>query len=115
MNAVNASRTMEARMKLWLVLLSLLAFCLAPVRAQEDDDSPDAKAAVPTTEAQKRYATLVKEYDTARETYFKEYQKTKTDAERAKLTYPQPEKYAKQFLDLAKANPKDRAAVDALV
>src|SRR4030095_9964418 len=54
-------------------------------------------------------------YDAARENYFKEYQKAKTDAEREKLSYPQPENYAKRFLDLAKANPKDDAAIDALV
>ena len=103
-------------MKLWLTTLTLLTVCFAPARAQDDDaKSRDVKTKSSATEAQKQYEALVKEYDAARESYFKEYQKSKTDEERQKLSYPQPEQYAKRFLDMARANPKDDAAVDALV
>jgi len=102
-------------MKLWLTILTLLALGVASTHAQERGDSPNADSKAPSTKARNQYEALVKEYDAARESYFKEYQKAKTDAEREKLSYPQPEKYAKRFLDLAKANPKDDAAVDALV
>ncbi len=65
--------------------------------------------------ASERYEALVKEYDTAREKYFTAYSQAKTDAEREKLRYPQAESYAARFLALAQENPRDSAALDALV
>jgi AhpC/TSA family len=102
-------------MKRWLLLTALLAAFALPLFSQDDDEQQSDVKKGRLNEAQMKYAALVKEYDTARDNYFKAYQKAKTDEERAKLSYPQPDAYAKRFLDLAKEDPKDPAAVDALV
>jgi hypothetical protein len=65
-----------------------------------------------------RYQALVKEYDTAQKEFQKAAKEAKTPQERNKVfqeKYPNPEKYAASFLELAEKNPKDPAAVDALV
>src|SRR5262245_59194354 len=62
-----------------------------------------------------RYDALVKEYESARAKYFKEYGEAKTDEERQKLRYPQADTYAPRFLQLAQESPKDSAALDPLV
>src|SRR5206468_3638743 len=64
--------------------------------------------------AQKQYDALVKEYDKARSDFSIAYSKA-TEKEREKLRYPQPDSYSARFLALAKENPQDAAAVDALV
>lgn len=65
--------------------------------------------------ARDRYEALVKEHETALSEFRAAYTKAKTDAEKAKLSYPQAETYASRFLALAEENPKDSAALDALV
>ena len=65
--------------------------------------------------ARDRYEALVKEIETARSEWSKAYDKAKTDAERDKLHWPAAEEYANRFLAIAKEQPKDPAAVDALV
>jgi len=102
-------------MKHWLLLIAIALACALPLRAQGDDDADDAKSDAPATEAQTKYKALVTQYDVAVAKYSKDYQQAKTDAEREKLNYPQPDSYAGWFLSLAKEYPKDRAAVDALV
>ncbi|MBI3852957.1 MAG: redoxin domain-containing protein [Verrucomicrobia bacterium] len=88
-------------------LLSLLALAtwlvfLTPVNA-----SPAGAA----------YATLEKEFQAAQQEYFKAYGAAKTDAERQQVAvkYPDSQMFAARFLELAEKNPKDPAAVDALV
>jgi hypothetical protein len=64
------------------------------------------------------YQKLVKEYQTAIVEYQKALKEAKTQpdhAKRFKETYPQPDKYAPRFLDLAEKHPKDPAALDALI
>jgi hypothetical protein len=63
------------------------------------------------------YQALVKEHQAAMEEFGNAYQRAKTDADREKVAakYPQPDKYAPRFLALARKNPKDPAAIDALV
>lgn len=81
--------------------------------AAHTDDAPNKKEKAGA--ASKRYEAIVKEYEKAREDYFKAYNQAKTDAEREKLNYPQAETYATRFLALARENPQDTAALDALV
>ncbi len=84
-----------------LVLISLL-----PIR-------PAGAASTP----EKEYKALVAEHDKAQAEFGKIYGAAKTDAEREKAmkNYPQPDKYAGRFLQLAEKNPKDAAALDALI
>lgn len=65
--------------------------------------------------ASDRYKALVKEHETALSEFRAAYTKASTDAEKAKLRYPQAESYASRFLALAEENPRDSAALDALV
>jgi hypothetical protein len=65
--------------------------------------------------ARDRYEALAKEHETALNEFRAAYSKARTDAEKEKLTYPQAESYASRFLALAEENPKDSAALDALV
>ncbi|MGH7171966.1 MAG: hypothetical protein ACRELG_16955, partial [Gemmataceae bacterium] len=71
-----------------------------------------------STTPEQQYQKLVKEYDTAREEFQKAYKQAKTPQDRSKVIqekYPQPEKFAPRFLKLAEKNPKDPAALDALI
>jgi hypothetical protein len=95
--------------KLWLHIGALLGFASA-LCAQEPSKSTGASSAART-----EYARLVKEYETAQKDYIKAYQSAKSDKDRAKLKYPEPQAYARRFLDLARKYPKDPVAVDALV
>src|SRR5262245_44815984 len=101
-------------MKYWFALGVTFALCFLPFIAPGADRENEGSSG-PTTEAQKKYAALVKGYEEARNEYFKAYQKAKTDQDREKLSYPDPQSYAQRFLDLAKAYPADSAAVEALV
>jgi hypothetical protein len=61
---------------------------------------------------------LEKEYQTAQKEFQKAYKEGKTPADKQKAVqekYPQPDKFAARFLELAEKNPKDPVAVDALV
>jgi hypothetical protein len=96
------------------MLISALLL-LGPVAA------PSAQAAAnignhPSTPAGE-YQALVQEHQAAIAEYSSAYQRAKTDAEREKVSakYPQPQQYAPRFLALARKNPKDPAAIDALV
>src|SRR5439155_20569096 len=61
---------------------------------------------------------LAQEYQAAQEAFRKAYQEATTEEERQKVVQeknPQPEKFAERFLELAEKNPKDAAALDALL
>jgi hypothetical protein len=78
------------------------------------DDKPKDQPKTPAQE----YEALVKEFNQAQQTFFQAYREAKTDAERQKVLEekrPKPEKWAARFFELAQKNPKDPAAVDALV
>lgn len=83
------------------------------VLAAQTDKAPKTKEKAGTASA--RYEALVKEFETAREEYYKASSRAKTDAEREKLQWPRAETYAARFLALAQENPRDSAAVDPLV
>jgi hypothetical protein len=94
----------------------VLALLLALPGARAGDE-PKGKPDKPAT-PQEQYRALVKEYQDQLEGFSKAYQAAKTQEERNKIfqeKYPQPDKFAPKFLALAEKNPKDPAAVEALV
>ena len=61
---------------------------------------------------------MSKEYQDAQREFSRLYQAAKTDQERevlAREKYPQPDKFAGRFLELAETHPKGPAALEALV
>jgi hypothetical protein len=72
----------------------------------------------PKDQPAQQYQALVKEYNDARQAAIQAYGKAKSDAERQKVVQEvnqMPAKFAPRFLELAAKNPKDPAAIDALV
>ncbi|HEV3166368.1 MAG TPA: hypothetical protein VGZ22_20255, partial [Isosphaeraceae bacterium] len=87
-----------------------------------DPPVKDDKADKPKTEAAQspsdQYRALSKEFDDAMLAFEKAYRDAKTDDQRRQVfsdKYPEPQTYAKRFLALAEAQPKDPAALDALL
>jgi hypothetical protein len=82
--------------------------------AQDDDkDKPQDKPATPA----EQFRELVKEYQATVQEYSKARAAAKTAEERqeaAKLV-PKPAEFAPKFLEIAEKNPKDPAALDALM
>jgi hypothetical protein len=65
-----------------------------------------------------QYQALVKEYQAAQMEFQKAYTDAKTPQDKQKVLqdkYPQPDKFAPRFLEVAEKNPQDPAALDALV
>ena len=94
------------------LLLALPAFG-SGVGKDKDKDDKDKPAT-----AAEQFKALEKEYSDAMQAFQKAYGQAKTNEERQKILnekYPQPAKLAPKFLELAEKNPKDAAAVDALV
>jgi len=98
-----------------IALLISALLLLGPLAA------PTAQAAANTgnhsSTPAEEYQALAKEHQAAMEEFGNAYQRAKTDAEREKVAakYQQPAKSAPRFLALARKNPKDPAAIDALV
>jgi hypothetical protein len=94
---------------------SLLVLLLAwPALAHEGKPSDGKKPATPA----EAYQALLDEYQNARQAFSKAYKEAKTDEERQKIVqekYPQADKFAPRFLELAEKHPGEPAAVDALV
>src|SRR5438876_10810246 len=99
-----------------LIELLISALLLLGPVAAPTAQAPANTGNHPSTAAEE-YQALAKEYEVAREEFSNAYQRAKTDAEREKAMakYPQPGKYAPRFLAFARKNPKDPAAIDALV
>jgi hypothetical protein len=90
--------------------LAVLVF----IPALRATDEPPEKAKTP----RQRYQALFDEQQKAMQQFMDVYQKAKTDQERNKLIqekYPQPQSYARRFLEIAQSAPQDEAAVDALI
>src|SRR6516164_5813190 len=89
----------------------MLALAWPALRA---DDKKKEKPKSPAEQLR----VLEKDFNDAQQDFFKAYQSAKSDDEREKLVkekMPKAEKLAPRFLELAEKNPKDPAAVDALV
>jgi hypothetical protein len=89
-----------------LLRLAAVVLCVSCLSA-----FPDTKAKT----LRGQYETLIKEYESARTKYFEAAEHAKTDAQREKLVYPSPDQYAERFLAIAREEPKDPAALEALV
>jgi len=95
-----------------VTLLSTLLLSAPVILAEAAGKAVDTASASSADE----YHALVKEYDAARQGFSKAYGAAKTDEERQKLieNYPQPRSWSRRLLDLARKNPKDPVAADAL-
>jgi hypothetical protein len=89
----------------------ILLFAGLPLQAE---DKPKEKPSTPADQ----YRTLDAEYQTAREEFDNALRKAKTAEEREKIIEqgrPQPDQFIPRFMELADKEPKDPAAVDALL
>jgi hypothetical protein len=96
------------------LVLAAGLFVLVFTPALRATDEPPEKAKTP----RQRYQALFDEQQKAMQQFMDVYQKAKTDDERRKLVqekYPQPQSYARRFLEIAQSAPQDEAAVDALI
>src|SRR5262245_54425470 len=92
----------------------LAALLVAPAFARADDPKDKQQEDKPATPAE-QYQSLVKEYATAEQEFFKQYQEAKSDEERGKLFEKYPVKeFIGRFLEFAEKYPKDSTAIDAL-
>jgi len=88
---------------IFVVALSALV-SLSPRASQKDEPS-----------IAKEYQRIKKAFENQQQEYFKAAAQAKTDAEKAKVKYPDQREYAEQMLAVAEKNPKDPAAVDPLI
>jgi hypothetical protein len=105
------------------VIGALMLLALGPALQARDepkdkpkDEKSEKTVDKPKTPAQ-QYRDLIAEQQKAMQDFRKVYNGAKTPEERQKAVtnYPNPQKYAARMLDIAEKNPKDEAAVDALV
>jgi len=101
-------------MPMYRILAGLLALALfAPaLGAQDDKDKPKDPPATPA----EQYRALLKEYQQDQQDFFKALQEAKTQEDRNKVVGKRPrlDRYAGRFLELARKNPKDPGALNAL-
>jgi AhpC/TSA family len=106
-----------------LAIGAMMLLVLGPALHARDDpkDKPknekaDKAAEKPKTPAE-QYRQIISEQERARQDFMKAYREAKTDADRQKAfeKYPNPQKVSGRMLEIAEKNPKDDAAVDALV
>ncbi|HMJ65536.1 MAG TPA: hypothetical protein VK615_09310, partial [Candidatus Binatia bacterium] len=83
---------------IFVVALSALV-SLSPRASQKDEPS-----------IAKEYQRIKKAFENQQQEYFKAAAQAKTDAEKAKVKYPDQREYAEQMLAVAEKNPKDPAA-----
>jgi hypothetical protein len=96
---------MKLRASQLITVIALSALVSVPSWASTKQDSATAR----------EYQRIKKGFEAEQQEYFKASEKAKTDAEREKLKYPDQRKYGEQMLALAEKDPKDPAAVDALI
>jgi hypothetical protein len=98
-------------------LLVGLAVLLVGLPVLGDDAKNKPKSDRPKS-PEEQYQALVKEYDTAMKEYRAAIAQAKTDEDRQKAANekrPKPNEFGSRMLELAQKNPKESAAVDALV
>ena len=100
------------RLLLGVLLLPAITFA-----ARADDPPKTQEEKKPLTPAEE-YKAVVADFNKANKEFSEAYQKAKTDEERNKAfedKYPKIDKFCERMMELAKKNPKDGAAIDALV
>lgn len=100
-----------------LINVSALAVALLGTahRLGADDKPKDKPASLSPSSPAEQYQSLLKEFEKARQDYFKASEAAKTDEERATLKFPDTQQYADRLFELAEKYPSDPAAVDAFV
>ncbi len=100
-----------------MIRVAAVGAALLCLTAALRSDDPKDSSKEPPSKAAQAYEALIKEYDDAFQEFLKARKEAKTEEEikKADEKYPQPEKFASRFLNLAKKHSKDAAAVDALV
>src|SRR5260370_36832287 len=88
-----------------------------PKHATVETPPPPPKPRLTKGSPAEQVAALIKQHDQAMTTFRKLFEAAKTDAEQQKLDvlYPDPEPYASLLVQIAEQNPKDPAAVEALL
>src|SRR5690242_9855883 len=91
-------------------IVGVVLLLLPALPAAGAEDKPKDKPA-------DQYQALVKQYQDEMNAFMEAYRGAKTQEQRQKAfeKYPQPDKLAPKFLELAEKNPKDPAALDALL
>jgi hypothetical protein len=100
---------------LCMAMLLLGPLLMAQEKSQEKSPAPKQEKALTPAE---QFAAITKEYAKALADFFTEYQKATTDQERQKIVqmkYPKADDVASKCLDLARKNPKEAFAPDALL
>jgi len=88
-----------------IFVVALSALVSFSSRASQKDDSSITK----------EYQRIKKAFEKQQQEYFKAAGQAKTDAEKAKIKYPDQREYAEQMLAVAEKDLKDPAAVDPLI
>lgn len=88
-----------------------------PERRTADTQTTPAKPTLPKGTPAEQVATLIKQHEQAMTAFRKLFEAAQTEEEQEKLDplYPEPNGYAKLLVQIAEQNPKDPAAVDALL
>jgi hypothetical protein len=115
------------RIRAFLGCLLVLGLAGWPAVARADEPKDEAKKEAKKEEPKKddqpapladQIKAVMQEYQTAQIEFRKAYQQAKTDEERQKLfqeKYPRPDAYTPRLLKLVEQEPKNPAALDALV
>jgi hypothetical protein len=96
------------------IVAGFLALVLGMPVVTAEDKGQDRQQGTP----EQQYKALLKRYNDALHEYAKAYREAKTAEEQQKIVqeqYPWPDKYASKFLELAKKNPKEPFAEEALI
>src|SRR5688572_17303779 len=87
----------------FFIAVIAILFASIPVRGAEKLDIPT------------EYQRINKAFEAERQAFFDAQKKAKSDEEREKIAFPDRDKYVGQMLALVEKNPKDPAAIEALV
>src|SRR5262245_58791112 len=101
-----------------IVIATRLALCLTILAPCEAEPQP-GRGANPSTSPSptESYRRLTAEFDAAQQAAFDAVRRTRTEGERTalSLTAPDPRKYARRFLELARGTDSETVAVDCLI
>ena len=88
-----------------------------PERGAADPQTPPPKPTLPRGTPAEQVEALIKQYEQAMTAFSKlaEAAKTEEDEEKLDLLFPGPDHYATLLVQIAEQNPKDVAALDALL
>ena len=101
--------------RVWLGIVALLV--LGPALWAADDPKDKGKDDQKGSTAADQYRALMADFQKARQELVQKYNQAKTEEEKEKILeeyMKKPQEFVGRFLELAKKNPKDKAAFDSL-